>query len=91
MNTTALTWGKIVLIFQAVITLLIGLVFFLQITGLDEHGIKEIKFEINEEISSAVNQSQENYVNISQRFEIAGYILLVIAIIEILIVSRFVS
>ena len=92
MENTALTWGKVVLVFQAVVTLLIGIIFFLQVTELDEHGIQELKIIISEEtIQNASGESDADFINISQRFEIAGYVLLIVSLIEILIISRFIS
>ena len=85
-----MTWGKIVLLFQAIITLLIGIVFFLQVTGLDKQGIQEFKVMINKEtIQDGQYESEEYFINVGQRFKVAGYILLIISLIEILIVSRF--
>jgi len=92
MNTKALTWGKVVLVFQAVVTLLIGVIFFLQVTELDQHGIQDLKIMIQEEtIQNGEGVTEKDFINVSQRFEIAGYILLVVSLIEFLIISRFIS
>jgi len=89
-STTAMTWGKIVLLFQAVVTLLIGIIFFLQVTGLDQQGIQEFKIMIKEGPQNGNPAETEQYfINVSDRFRIAGYILLIVSLIEILIVSRF--
>lgn len=91
MNSTALTWGKIVLLFQAVITLLIGIVFFLQITELDKHGIQELTIILSEAQEGDVGQYEYEVLNITKRFKVAGYMLLIISLIEIMIVSRFID
>lgn len=89
-STTAITWGKIVLLFQAVITLLIGIVFFMQITGLDKQGIQEFKIMISQGLEEGSPIKTEQYfINISDRFRVAGYVLLIVSLVEILIVSRF--
>jgi hypothetical protein len=90
-STTAMTWGKIVLVFQAIVTLLLGIVFFLQITGLDEQGL-ELKIDLDDEaLNNGAENAEEDFTNVSQKFEIAGYVLLVVSLIELLIVSRFID
>ena len=89
-STSAMTWGKIVLLFQAVATLLIGIIFFLQITQLDQQGIQEFKIMVSEETASNGNgEAEQNFINVGKRFEIAGYVLLIVSLIEIMIISRF--
>tara|TARA_Y100000310_G_scaffold263261_1_gene273374 strand:- start:10294 stop:10575 length:282 start_codon:yes stop_codon:yes gene_type:complete len=91
-GTTAITWGKIVLLFQAVATLLIGIVFFLQITGLDERGIQEFKINANSGLEEGnSSETEQQFINVTNRFKIAGYVLLVVSLVEILIISRFID
>tara|TARA_Y100000310_G_C20617856_1_gene781630 strand:- start:1275 stop:1556 length:282 start_codon:yes stop_codon:yes gene_type:complete len=91
-STTAMTWGKIVLVFQAVVTLLLGIVFFLQLTGLDGQEIANLDIPLEEEaLNDRAENAEEDFSNVSQKFEIAGYVLLVVSLIELLIISRFID
>jgi hypothetical protein len=93
MYSSGMTWGKIVLLFQAVVTLLLGIVFFLQLTQLENSGIGDLD-EIISEAENSENQNQQvenKVINIAQRFETAGYVLLIVSLIEIIIISRFID
>ena len=81
-NKRGMTWGKMVLLFQAVITLLLGIVFFLQLTQLDRHGVQELKVMF-QEVADSGDETAKEYINLSQRYEVAGYVLLVVSIVEI--------
>jgi hypothetical protein len=83
-------WGKIVLLFQAVITLFIGIIFFSQFNILEKVDVDELAAQIG---------SGENYTNnippvlleIKHRYTVAAYTLLVISVIELIIISRLIS
>lgn len=70
-------WGKFVLIFQAAITLLIGILFF-------------ISFVTTPQVTVDANGVKTNIQDFSQKFEMASYVLAVVALVELLIISRFV-
>ena len=80
-------WTKIVLLFQAIVTLAIGLVFFSQLVVIDN----------SEVVDSIVESSQEENFSISidstlndikHRYTIATYILFTVSLIEIILISR---
>jgi len=82
-------WGKIVLLFQAVITLIIGIAFFSQLTIIGASDVSEIVKEVTTEkqtgeIPDAIN-------DIKTRFTIASYVLFMIGLIEIIIIMRLFS
>lgn len=80
--------GKIVLIFQAIITLFIGVAFFTQVLALDNTKIPKLKMEINQDNISWDTTSSPLTIDIKQRYTLAAYILLILGIFEILIISR---
>jgi len=83
-------WGKIILLFQAVITLLIGIVFLMQMFTLE-------KVDLTDLIDISIDQEFENisefpavqeYVNLKQKFQRASYILIIVALIEWILITR---
>jgi len=79
------------LIFQAVVTLLIGVVLFLQVVSLDNAKIDELHVS-----ASGINfedgmSAEDGFIDIKARFQVASYILLVVSLVEILIVARLVD
>jgi len=83
-------WGKIVLIFQAVVTLIIGVVFFLQFTAIDKAEITTITAEITSG-NSFTNDIPPALAEIKQRYTMAAYTLLIVSIIELVIISRLIE
>lgn len=82
-------WGKIVLLFQAIITLVFGMIFFSQLTVIGPLNISEITKEIinsPEEIVSSVTLD-----NIRARYTVASYMLLVIGLIEVILIMRLLT
>ncbi len=79
-------WTKIVLIFQAVITLMFGTIFFLQVLSLDIAKVSE--FNIQVEDSQPLEEATIEYMDIKQRYSTASYILLFISLIELLLITR---
>jgi len=84
-------WGKIVLLFQAVVTLIIGMVFFAEFLSIDSAKIDELKIEINQGHVIWEDDAPPTMIDIKQRYTIAAYVLLIISIFEILIISRLVT
>ena len=78
--------------------LLFGIIFVLQILHLDEQNLQKMELIASEQMSqrSLTGDSKDlitfgelKIIDMSRRFEIAGYILLTISLMEILIISRF--
>ena len=86
-HTIIMRWMKIILLFQAIITLIIGLVFFSQLVIINQHEIDNIKVEI---ISGEnfIDNLSPTMIDIKQRFTAAAYILLVVSTIEFLLIFR---
>jgi len=83
-------WGKIVLIFQAVVTVLIGIAFFSQLTII---GISDIS-DLREEMIGGRNFTEDipdTITDIRNRYTVASYILLVVGLIELIIITRLLS
>jgi len=74
---------KVVLIFQAVVTLIIGLVFFSQAIIWSSDRLTNT--EISADSISGLSQS---YEDLAKRFEMGAYIVLIVAAIELIILSR---
>jgi len=78
-------WGKFILLFQAVITLVIGIVFVFQVLNIDniqEDAGKEI------EKSTQIIDKILKYQGDKDRFLRASYILVLIALMEMIIIWR---
>lgn len=85
-------WGKIVLLFQAIVTLIIGMVFFTQVLSIDDSEIEEIKVEMSKgDYIIWGEEAPPVTVDIKKRYTVAAYVLLIISIFELLIISRLVS
>jgi len=79
-------WTKIVLFFQAIVTLIFGMIFFAQVINLDIENVTEYRIEIQ-----AGNQQEgtpPEYIDIKQRYASAAYILLFVSIIELIIIIK---
>ena len=84
-------WGKIVLLFQAIVTLIISMVFFSQLLSIDDAQIEELKIEMSKGYIIWEDDAPPVMVDIKKRYTVAAYILLVVSLFEILIVSRLFS
>ena len=89
-------WGKIVLLFQAIITLLIGLVFLMQMFDLEKVDLDKL---VNESLASA-DQDFENiselpavqeYISLRAKFQRASYILIIVSLIEWILITRLLN
>ena len=83
-------WGKFVLLFQAIVTLVIGMVFLTQVLAIDEAEIQELKVEMTNNLAWE-DDTPSVIIDLKQRYTIAAYMLLVIAIFEILVIVRLAS
>ncbi|MBT3398095.1 hypothetical protein HOA55_04375 [archaeon] len=84
-------WGKIVLLFQAIVTLVIGLIFFAQVMTLDQAKIEELKVEIAQGDIFFEEGAEPEFIDVKARFQMAGYVLLIISLIEIVLISQLIS
>jgi hypothetical protein len=83
-------WAKIVLLFQAIITLILGFVFFSQLTVI---GVSDIS-ELSAELSKTTDFSEtvpEKITEIRTKYTVASYMLLVIGLTEVIIIMRLFS
>lgn len=83
-------WGKFVLFFQAIITLLIGIIFFIQVFNIQynyEDSIKEAYVQSGDTSGSAHSEIAR-YEDFKQRFFNVSYILVIVSLMEIIIVWR---
>lgn len=83
-------WTKVLLFFQAIVTIIIGLTFFSQVSTIGVSEISDLiaKFSSTENISEGSLQEVDS---IRYRFSAAAYLLLIIGLIEIVIISRLIS
>ena len=79
-------WGKTVLLFQAIVTLIIGLAFLSQVLVLSAEKITELKIQI--ENGDLPEGSSPEYIDLKQRYSAATYILLFISLIELIIITK---
>jgi len=80
-------WGKIVLIFQAVITLIIGIIFFLQFAIDVQSDVSNLTINIMNTTNFTSGPSLF-FIEVKHRYTVAAYILSIISIIELLIIFR---
>jgi len=80
-------WTKTVLLFQAVVTLLFGLIFFTQVMSLDT--INESTLDENTILPFADDKTSAT-IDIKQRYHAAAYILMFISLIELVIIIKLI-
>lgn len=83
-------WAKIVLLFQAVITLIVGVAFFNQLTSIGASDISGIKEEILNP-QATTDDALAKLDGIRARYTVASYALLVIGLVEVIIIIRLFS
>lgn len=79
-------WVKVVLIFQAIVTLILGMVFFSQVLVLNIANVSELNVHVGATTPPGGEALKE--INIKQRYAAAAYILLFISLIELIIIIR---
>ncbi len=88
-------WGKIVLLVQAIATLVIGTVFVLQMLDIEqqrEFSLSKLKsLDIPDDVNVTQIPQIQRLTEVSQRSNTAGYILFVISIIEIMIIMQLMN
>lgn len=77
------------LLFQAIVTFIIGIVLISQVLNLDSMGVSELVHNIGT-VENPGDFYDASY-NIKSRFEIGSYILVVVALIEVIIITRLVG
>jgi hypothetical protein len=80
-------WGKTVLLFQAVVTLILGIIFFAQVLALDVAKVSELR-------ASMADPSEETAIepiNVKKRFAAAAYILLFVSLMELIIITKLLT
>lgn len=80
-------WGKIVLIFQAIVTLIIGIIFFSQFAINVKSDVSNLTVDIMN-VTKFDNGLSPSFINIKHRYTVAAYMLCVISAIELLIIFR---
>lgn len=78
-------WGVVVLIFQALVTLAIGIIFLAQVISLDFQKVVEYRIEVQ---SNEATPATPEYIDLKHRYASASYILLFVSIIEIIIILK---
>jgi len=83
-------WAKIILLFQAIVTLILGMVFFSQLTIIGASDLSEITAKL-----STTSPTQEDVSttldNLRVRYTVASYALLVIGLVEVILIVRLLS
>jgi hypothetical protein len=88
-------WGKIVLLVQAIATLVIGTIFVLQMLDIEQQRSFSLTKLQNLDIPEDVDINQipqiQRLTEASERTNTAGYILFVVSIIELMIIMQLMS
>lgn len=81
-------WTKFALLLQAVLVLIIGMLFLSKMLELEKQKVPD---KINEAVDSIKDPGLKAFVELKYRFEKAAYILVMISLIEFIIIWRLVS
>lgn len=79
-------WGKIVLIFQAIVTLILGIIFLAEVISLSFSGISKLQTEMVTHVGPGEPEPQ--IIDLKQRYSAAAYILLFISSTELVIIGK---
>ena len=80
-------WAKIVLIFQAIVTLILGIVFFAQVLTIDVAKISELRISIE----NPSEKTPPEYIDLKQRYASAAYILLFVSLMELIVITKLLT
>ncbi len=86
-------WEKFILAFQAIMTLIIGIVFLIQVFNIEYNYEEQIQQDYTTSgIGPAINQDKlTKYNDYKTKFFNASYILVVISLMEMIIIWRLTS
>lgn len=82
-------WAKIVLLFQAVVTLILGIIFFAQVLSLDLAKVSEYRIEVEQ--GNTQEGTSPTYIDLKQRYSSASYILLFVSLMELIIITKLLT
>jgi len=80
-------WAKIILIFQALVTLMFGIIFFAQVMVLDISKVSELRTSIE----NPLEETTPEYTDLKQRYASVAYILLFISLMELIIITKLLT
>lgn len=82
-------WGRVILLFQAAVVLIISFVFMEQLVVIQDYEFDIIRTQLNQG-NQLIDDGKTtgSLFEIKQRYLVAAWILPIIAIIEIVIISR---
>ncbi len=82
--------GKKVLLYQAIITFLIGIVFLVQVFNLDTISLTNLAQAAGDGIHNSATeiQSVSSFLDLKSSFNLASYILIMISLVEGIIIIR---
>jgi hypothetical protein len=83
-------WAKILLLFQAIITLIIGMAFFSQLTIIGASDLSDITTQLSSTQPTEQNVSETLDI-LRAKYTVASYALLIIGLIEVIIIVRLFS
>jgi hypothetical protein len=78
-----MNWGKFMLVFQAILTLVIGIIFLAQSLSVASQHVSETFATYGNPDNASLA-----YFDLSSRFKLGGYIVLVVSLIELIILQR---
>jgi len=84
-------WGKIILLLQAFVTLVLGILFFSQVLTIDAEKIIQAEISINTSDTTTQQQTDEGISETKAKYSTASYILLFISLIELIIITRLLT
>ena len=82
--------GKKVLLYQAIITFLIGIVFLVQVFNLDTISLTNLAQAAGDGMHNSATeiQSVSSFLDLKSSFNLASYILIMISLVEGIIIIR---
>jgi hypothetical protein len=83
-------WAKTVLLFQAIVTLIIGIAFFTQLTKIGATEVSDLTSKLSNP-NSTEEQVENTLERLRTRYTFASYILLIIGLSEAILILRLLS
>ena len=82
-------WGKLILLAQAFVTLILGIIFFTQILSVNLQEITQAEIAID--TSNTSPQQPTDLLEPEKQHSAASYILLFVSLIELIIITRLLT
>ena len=84
-------WGKMILVIQAMITLLVGVILLIQMMGVEKSSLSDLVESATDEDYNSSGIEKDTVTDYKSRFHKVIYILIVVALIEWILITRLMN